>query len=56
MTSMGTSGLEKVIVKGVLAVGSGFPDDSMLPNIEIRSALTYATKDTNNTAEASVSC
>lgn len=56
MTSVGTSGLEKVIVKGFLAVGSGLPDDSVLPNIEIRSGLTYATKDTNSTAETSVSC
>lgn len=49
MTSMGTLGLEKVMVEGMVAVGREVPDHSILCFIKVGSGLKYTTKDTGNT-------
>ena len=48
MTSVGTLGVEKVMVEGILAVGR-CPDNNILLIIKLRSGLKYATRGTDNT-------
>lgn len=48
MTSVGTSGIEKVMVEGILAVDR-CPDNNILLIIKLRSGLKYASRGTDNT-------